>query len=145
MTAQRRPILVDEIDLLIRAISRARSATDFGLIAWVILPDHFHAVLDCPNGDTPQFMFQVKQSFSLRWRRRTKSSGPVWQRRYWDHVIRSRADLERHIDYIHLNPVKHDYVSRVQDWILSSFHTIGAWHGPSVVPDLPAVHDLFGE
>ena len=45
----------------------------------------------------------------------------LWQRRYWEHAIRDDADLERHIDYIHFNPVKHGLVSRVCDWPYSSF------------------------
>ena len=46
----------------------------------------------------------------------------IWQRRYWEHAIRDEADLERHIDYVHFNPVKHGHVSRVADWRHSSFH-----------------------
>jgi putative transposase len=45
-----------------------------------------------------------------------------WQRRFWEHAIRDDADLERHIDYIHFNPVKHGKVTRVLDWPHSSFH-----------------------
>jgi len=46
----------------------------------------------------------------------------IWQRRYWEHLIRNDADLERHVDYIHFNPVKHGLVSCVADWPHSSFH-----------------------
>jgi putative transposase len=46
----------------------------------------------------------------------------IWLRRYWEHAIRNEADLERHVDYIHYNPVKHGLVSRVCDWPHSSFH-----------------------
>src|SRR3984893_8658579 len=46
----------------------------------------------------------------------------IWQRRYWEHAIRDDADLERHVDYIHFNPIKHGYVTRVADWPHSSFH-----------------------
>ena len=45
----------------------------------------------------------------------------LWQRRYWEHAIRNEADLARHIDYIHFNPVKHRLVRRVWDWPYSSF------------------------
>jgi putative transposase len=44
----------------------------------------------------------------------------IWQRRYWEHAIRDDADLERHVDYIHFNPVKHGHVSQVCDWPYSS-------------------------
>jgi hypothetical protein len=46
----------------------------------------------------------------------------LWQRRYWEHAIRDDADLERHVDYVHFNPVKHGYVTQVRDWPFSSFH-----------------------
>jgi putative transposase len=46
----------------------------------------------------------------------------IWQRRYWEHAIRDEEDFERHVDYIHFNPVKHGYVARVADWPYSSFH-----------------------
>lgn len=46
----------------------------------------------------------------------------IWQRRFWEHTIRDERDYERHVDYIHFNPVKHGYVTRVGDWPYSSFH-----------------------
>jgi putative transposase len=45
----------------------------------------------------------------------------IWQRRYWEHAIRDDLDLQRHIDYIHHNPVKHGWVGRAVDWPHSSF------------------------
>jgi putative transposase len=45
----------------------------------------------------------------------------IWQRRFWEHAIRNDADLEKHVDYIHFNPVKHGHVARVRDWPYSSF------------------------
>jgi len=46
----------------------------------------------------------------------------LWQRRFWEHTIRDDTDFERHVDYIHFNPVKHGLVTRVRDWPHSSFH-----------------------
>ena len=46
----------------------------------------------------------------------------IWQRRFWEHAIRDDTDFERHVDYIHFNPVKHGYVTRVGDWPYGSFH-----------------------
>jgi len=45
-----------------------------------------------------------------------------WQRRYWEHVIRDEADFQRHVDYVHVNPLKHGYVKQVADWPYSTFH-----------------------
>ena len=44
------------------------------------------------------------------------------QRHYWEHVIRDDLDYQRHVDYVHVNPLKHGYVKRVADWPYSTFH-----------------------
>ena len=54
--------------------------------------------------------------------RQRKGERGVWQRRFWEHLIRDDADYENHIDYIHYNPVKHGYVKRACDWQHSSIH-----------------------
>jgi putative transposase len=46
----------------------------------------------------------------------------IWQRRYWEHLIRDEADFRAHLDYVHINPVKHGLVERVVDWPYSTFH-----------------------
>src|SRR5690606_26152528 len=46
----------------------------------------------------------------------------IWQRRYWEHLLRDEEDYQRHFDYIHSNPLKHGHVQRLVDWPYSSFH-----------------------
>jgi putative transposase len=72
---------------------------------------------------------------------------PGWQRRFWEHAIRDDADFERHVDYIHFNPVKHGYVKGVSAWPYSSFHRFVRngllpqdWGG-----DLGEIEGRFGE
>jgi putative transposase len=97
-----------------------------------VLPDHLHAVWCLPAGDAdfPLRWSLIKSGFSRglpcaatptvsKTRKRERG---IWQRRYWEHTIRDDADLARHIDYIHFNPVKHGHVSKASDWPYSSFH-----------------------
>ncbi len=51
-----------------------------------------------------------------------KGERGIWQRRFWEHVSRDEGDYERHVEYIHYNPVKHGHVTKVADWPYSSFH-----------------------
>jgi putative transposase len=73
--------------------------------------------------------------FSGRWReikkyvtkrlsgqRNQRGEGMVWQRRFWEHLIRDEEDWRRHMDYVHYNPVKHGYVTSPAQWCWSSFH-----------------------
>ena len=46
----------------------------------------------------------------------------IWQRRFWEHTIRDERDYAAHVDYVHINPLKHRLVQKVVDWPYSSFH-----------------------
>ena len=54
--------------------------------------------------------------------RTAKGEYRLWHRRYWEHTIPDESDLQRHVAYIHYNPVKHGLVNRIVDWPFSSFH-----------------------
>ncbi|GMQ88120.1 MAG: hypothetical protein BMS9Abin08_1344 [Gammaproteobacteria bacterium] len=54
--------------------------------------------------------------------RRWKRERGIWQRRYWEHQIRTDTDLARHVDYIHINPVKHGYVNVPAEWPYTTLH-----------------------
>lgn len=122
VTSARHPVLVDSSELLLRALVRTKRKEQFDLISRVVLPDHFHANVHCPTGRIDKVMKRFKLSFSLQYRRKTGFAGTVWQHRYWDHIIRSEADLERHQNYILINPVKHGFVESAEDWPYSSFN-----------------------
>ncbi|HCU56786.1 MAG TPA: transposase [Anaerolineaceae bacterium] len=102
-----------------------RELHPFNLLAYVILPDHFHFLIK-PNSDTgfSQIMHSIKMNFTIAYKKQMNISGSYtfWQKRFWDHVIRNETDLENHIHYIHFNPVKHGYVTDSQHWENSSFH-----------------------
>ena len=54
--------------------------------------------------------------------RRARGERGIWQRRFWEHLIRDDEDYGRHVEYCYINPVKHGLVTRVRDWPFSSFH-----------------------
>jgi putative transposase len=124
--------LIDHIEALRAATRDTRRSHPFTIDAVVVLPDHLHVIMTLPQGDA---------DYSNRWRlikRRftevvIKSGAPIararngelalWQRRFWEHTIGDESDFERHVDYVHFNPVKHGLVARVRDWPHSSFHS----------------------
>src|SRR5690606_30976615 len=100
VTFNREPILLKAIELLWQSWDSKRPN------AWVVLPEHAHFVVN--SGD--QSISEIVHDFKIRFSRRVRDSvrnGRVWQNRFWDHVIRDQEDLNRHLDYIHYNPVKH--------------------------------------
>ena len=78
----------------------------FILDAWVVLGDHFHIILAIGGKDISKTVHGFKIKYSRHFRDKHRP-GRVWQNRFWDHIIRDQDDLERHLDYIHFNPVKH--------------------------------------
>ncbi|MGH6671154.1 MAG: REP-associated tyrosine transposase [Xanthobacteraceae bacterium] len=128
---RRSRVLVDRMGALRTAIRLTRRRHPFGVDAIVVLPDHLHMIMTLPDGDA---------DFSIRWSlikrrftgavtsagmqlpRHANGEAALWQRRFWEHTIRDDRDFERHVDYIHFNPVKHGLVRRVCEWPRSSFH-----------------------
>jgi putative transposase len=125
-------LLVRRVDLLRHAVRRTKEIHPFEIVAWVVLPEHMHAIWSLPTDDC---------DYALRWRaiksifsrelaptesatetRLARGERGIWQRRFWEHTIRDERDLENHVNYIHFNPMKHGHVSRASDWPHSSFH-----------------------
>lgn len=107
----------------------------FTTLAICLLPDHLHCIWTLPSEETNYAVRwkEIKRFFTRQYRRlvapssttnasrlKRKEAG-VWQRRYWEHTIRDETDLQRHIEYIHYNPVRHQLVNAVADWPWSSF------------------------
>jgi putative transposase len=125
-------ILTAQIDLLRTAVRFVRTERPFRIDAWVVLPDHMHAIWTLPDGDS---------DYSSRWRaikkrftwalppmeprsavQRARNERGIWQPRFWEHTIRDARDFTSHMDYVHFNPVKHGLVQAAADWPFSSFH-----------------------
>ena len=123
---KRKPSLSSEREknLLLDIIREVKAEMPFRLIAYVILDDHFHCILRPETGSNFSSILQsIKLRFTHRLKREQGITTPLslWQRRFWDHLLRDTDDLHRHLDYIHYNPVKHGYVIDPADYQWSSF------------------------
>jgi putative transposase len=122
VTHERKPILTTHDDLLRDAMSKFKARLDHDMIAWVIMPDHAHFLIDPKESNLSSIVQRMKMSFAKRYMLREGTPrAKVWQSRFWDHIIRDIDDMRRHLDYIHYNPVRHGYVKRPSDWGQSSF------------------------
>jgi putative transposase len=128
---RRSGLLTARVDLLRAVFRSVRHQRPFAIEAMMVLPAHLHTVWSLPPTDA---------EYSGRWRtikarfiralvrqgiplvRNRRGEYDVWQRRFWEHVIRDDVDFTRHVDYIHHNPVKHGLVANPFDWRWSSIH-----------------------
>jgi len=134
VTYNRNPILIRNIDLLRDCFKQTKLDFDFEIFGSVILPEHFHIIIKPKEADSfPKIIGTVKRKFTQSLKddfqgknipnsRIIRKEKGIWQRRFYEHIIRSDEDLYNHLDYIHYNPVKHGYVKNVNEWDYSSFH-----------------------
>lgn len=118
-------LLTDKIHVLRTAYAYVQTHHPFDTIAICVLPEHLHCIWRLPTGDADysmrwrlfksQFSKSLPTSIDTRKGRRKGERG-IWQRRFWEHSIRDDEDLDRHIDYIHWNPVKHGLANKPEDW-----------------------------
>lgn len=137
VTYCRRPLFKnsDNVHLLRTAVASVQAKQPFKIMAAVILPDHIHFIWQLPPDDSnySQRISRLKVLFTRAYKAKNPSNleisisrhrhreSDVWQRRFWEHLIRDEADLQQHLDYIHYNPVKHRLVSCPHLWEYSSF------------------------
>jgi len=108
--------------LLWDAINKYNDKEPFNLIAWVILPDHWHLIVEPKQNQLSTLMKNIKLSFAQCYLKTLGTkSGRTWQNRFWNHMIRDDLDMNRHLDYIHYNSVKHGLSDSPIDYDHSSF------------------------
>lgn len=145
VTYQRRHIFSSPqaVECLRQAFRYTIQRMPFTIVASVILPDHLHFIWTLPpnDGDYTTRWRLIKSHFTRHWNnehilsnsisRQTKGEQDIWQRRFWEHLIRDEKDLARHVDYVHYNPVKHGLVNAPDEWQYSSyshFKNTGIYH-----------------
>jgi putative transposase len=138
VTQDRRPLFTEEKnrEWLHQALAKVLQKRPFEIVAMVLLPEHLHCVWMLPRDDADYSLrwAQIKEGFTRLFladdgeegersaSREAHRERAVWQKRFWEHTCRDEDDLERCIDYIHWNPVKHGLVERVLDYPWSTFH-----------------------
>jgi len=138
VTARRRPVFADPAAraLFRQAIVHTQEITPFTINAIALMPDHVHTIWTLPpdDDDFPARWQRIKSLFThaylnhggdetirsaSHYDRRERG---VWQRRFWEHVVRNYDEYGALCRYIHYNPVKHGHASCPHAWEFTSFH-----------------------
>ena len=122
----RRPLLAkpDSAEAIIDSLVFARAKGRIKLLAFVVMPDHYHVLLTLMPGEELSRLMQSIGSFTAnRIRDLLGYRGVVWQRDgYYEHRCRNESEVLGCAAYIHHNPVRKGLVVREEDWIASSAH-----------------------
>ena len=138
VTYQRHPWLCSDVGrvALREALQHVRKHHPFEIDAIVLLPDHFHTIWTLPENDsdfslrmrlikrfvTKYYGEKLEIDLEVSQSRYSRKERNLWQRRFWEHLIRDETDFANHCDYIHSNPVRHGLCDRPQAWKFSSIH-----------------------
>ncbi len=125
-----------ERDLILEIIATQRSFHGFLLLGYVVMPDHLHLLLAPQQQSLIRILRDLKSKTGYEIARRRHAPGPVWQARYFDHIIRRVRDFWEKLDYFHRNPVAAGLVPRPEDWKWSSHHSYAKTGAAPVVADL---------
>jgi putative transposase len=128
------PVSEDERDVVLTSIAIARSHRKFLLAAYVVMPTHCHLLFVPEAGDTYR---GVMREFKARAAKRILAggsrSGPFWQARSFDRILRNRTEWLETLEYIHWNPVKDGLVAAPSEWFWSSWRA----YLPGGAPPIP--------
>jgi len=115
LAERKRTLLTQHIQLLHMAFHKIRLNHPFKINAIVILPDHLHMMMTLPQHDAnyslrinlikSYFSRSLPETETISASRKSKRERGIWQRRYWEHFIRDDRDYEKHVAYIHYNPI----------------------------------------
>jgi putative transposase len=124
-------LLTTHINDLGEAFRYVRQKAYFQTVAIVVMHEHLHAIWQLPSDDSDysRRWSLIKGHFTrallkkdILFSKDKSGEYDLWQKRFWEHRIRNEIDFQRHIDYIHYNPVKHGLVSLPIQWPYSSIH-----------------------
>jgi REP element-mobilizing transposase RayT len=102
----------------------ARKRNWLDLLAFVVMPDHYHLVMTLGEDlDLSETIGRINENSALLIKKAAKTDDDVWQDGFHDHLIRPTEYIGRYIEYTHDNPVEAGLVSKPEDWPFSSVNT----------------------
>ena len=114
------PFTAEERNFCLTSLSKTRAKHRFHLFAYVVMPDHAHLLVQIFDSDLPAIVRDWKRESAFAIGRARKTTGALWQARYFDFILRRARDFAEKFEYIHQNPVAAGLVERPEDWRWSS-------------------------
>jgi putative transposase len=116
-----RPLGAAEYPLMVETVEASRRRLGFALCGYVLMPDHWHALIWPRHPLTiSQALHDVKKTSARRLHRQRGTEGPVWQHQFWDRFVRHAREFNERLEYMHLNPARQGLVAKPEEWRWSS-------------------------
>lgn len=117
-TLNRAPVFndFDAARLLVAELRRAEEEGAAQSLAWVVMPDHFHWLVELGTASLKRLMRRVKSRSTMMINRHQRRSGQLWQKGFHDRALRREEDVQAVARYIVMNPKRAGLVARVGDY-----------------------------
>ena len=102
-------------------VHQFREAQNLGLVnslAWVVMPDHFHWLVELESCSLSNLMRRTKSLITREVNLSCDRNGPLWQQGYHDRALRREEDLVKMARYIVANPLRAGLVEKLGDYPL---------------------------
>ena len=110
-----------EYEIILATIAKSRKRLGFLLCGYVLMRDHWHALIATQYPLTISDVLQdIKRVSSLKINRLRKTRGSRWQHQFWDRFVRHSKEFAERLDYMHYNPVRKGLVEHPEQWRWSS-------------------------
>ena len=124
-TYERAPVMFSERRKMdwIEAFLKAGEIYKWQIIAWVVLDNHYHAILKSPkNAHTlSKFVSSYHKFTSRKWNEEDQVSERKLWWNYWDTCLRSENDFYNRLQYVFWNPVKHGLSDTPEEYAFSNY------------------------
>jgi putative transposase len=122
-TYKQRSIFIsdDKVNRIYEALDEVYPKYDFKINEFVIMPTHCHFIIVSQNNDLSDIMHDIKGTTAFEMLDSNLIEDKLWQRGFYDHVIRNKNDLIEKLNYIHQNPIRAGLVKDISDYKHSGF------------------------
>ncbi len=112
----------DDFEKYLALLKHYKRKFKFKLLAWCLMPNHVHLILDINNVSELRKIMQGLNIAYVRWfNTKYNKVGHIWQGRYKSKVIQKDRYILDCINYIEMNPVRANITQSPFDYIWSSF------------------------
>ncbi len=121
VTHERKPVFKDWqlARLLITEMRHAHESKIVESLAWVVMPDHFHWLIELIDTPVQALMQRIKSRSAIAINKaRTAYNGKLWQKGFHDHALRREEDMKSIARYVVANPLRAGLVGRIGDYPL---------------------------
>ena len=109
------------VGLLVQDALQHLDGQRYRLLAWVVMPNHVHVLIETLQGwSLPGIVHSWKSFTAHQVNRLLGRKGPLWSREFFDRAVRDGRHLKRAVRYVHDNPVKAGLVAEPEVWPFSS-------------------------